>query len=88
MSLQAKADSLAANASYLTNGSLAVFGALTLNQLIGLAGLGLGLLTLLFNVWMQRRRDRREQEFHERRMQVKLETEQFVTRLPDSDSTN
>lgn len=68
MSLDAKADTLAAQSAYLANAGLAAYG-LTFNQVIGLAGLALGILTFAFNVWMQKRRDRREQEFHRMRMQ-------------------
>lgn len=69
MSLDAKADTIAAQSAYFANAGLAAYG-LTFNQAIGLAGLVLGIATFGFNVWMQKRRDKREQEFHQKRMEL------------------
>ncbi|MGP4843326.1 hypothetical protein ACTXGQ_04270 [Marinobacter sp. 1Y8] len=92
MSFEAKTDALAQNMPYAGSGVLAGVSLLTFNQWMGLLGLLvsviLGFMTYRFNVRMQQRRDRREQEFHEKRMEVKLETEQFVTRLPDTGDPN
>jgi len=85
MSLQAKAESLASPASYITNGSVFVWGALTFNQLLAVIGVVLALLTFVVNVYFQRRRDIRDSEFHDKRMEVKEQTERFVNRVSDHD---
>ena len=83
MSIEAKADSISSVASYTTNGTIFVFGALTLNHLIALSAAFLAIATFGVNFYFQRRRDAREQEFHEKRMSVKERTEEVVSRLPD-----
>lgn len=56
-------------ASYATNSVAFVWGAMTLNQILALAGFALGVATYLTSIYFQKRRDRREVEFHLKRMQ-------------------
>lgn len=83
MSIPAKGESLAPAASYITNGGVFVWGALTLNQLLAISAFVLALATFVVNLYFQRRRDRRESEFHEKRMAVKEAAERASQRLPD-----
>ena len=84
MSIQEKGESLAPAVSYVTNGGVFVWGALTLNQLLAISAFVLALATFAVNLYFQRRRDRRESEFHEKRMEVKDANERLAQRLPDS----
>ena len=85
MTLQAKSEWLATQSSYATNGGVFVWGAMTFNQLLAAIGLVLALLTFIVNVYFQRRRDERDSEFHDKRMEVKEQTERFVNRVSDHD---
>lgn len=84
MSIQAKGESIAPAVSYATNGGVFVWGALTLNQLLAISAFVLALATFAVNVYFQRRRDRRESEFHDKRMEVKDTNERLAQRLPDN----
>jgi len=85
MTLQAKSELLASQASYVTNGGVFVWGAMTFNQLFTAIGLVLALLTFVVNVYFQRRRDDRDSEFHNKRMEVKEQTERFAEGMADHD---
>jgi len=85
MTLQAKSEWLASQASYATNGGVFVWGAMTFNQLLAAIGLVLALLTFIVNVYFQRRRDDRDSEFHNKRMEVKEQTERFAEGMADHD---
>lgn len=82
MSIQAKGESLAPAVSYVTNGGVFVWGAITLNQVLAISAFVLALATFAVNVYFQRRRDRRESEFHDKRMEVKDANERLAQRLP------
>ncbi len=64
-----KAESLAPATSYVTNASVFTWGALTFNQIMMLIGTVLALATFAVNLYFQKRRDRREQELHRKRME-------------------
>lgn len=72
--------------SYVTNGGVFVWGALTLNHLLAISGFVIALATFAVNLYFQRRRDRRESEFHEKRMQVEWAAEIAADRLSGGDS--
>ena len=80
MNLQAKSEALASQTSYVTNGGVFVWGAMTFNQLLAAIGMVLALLTFVVNVYFQRRRDERDAEFHNKRMEVKEQTGRFAER--------
>ena len=80
MNLQAKSEALASQTSYVTNGGVFVWGAMTFNQLLAAIGVVLALLTFVVNVYFQRRRDERDAEFHNKRMEVKEQTGRFAER--------
>ena len=82
MSLHDKGESLAPAVSYVTNGSVFIWGALTLNQVLSISAFLLALATFAVNLYFQRRRDSRETEFHERRMEVKEASERAAQRFP------
>ena len=85
MNLQAKSEALASQTSYVTNGGVFVWGAMTFNQLLAAIGVVLALLTFVVNVYFQRRRDERDAEFHNKRMEVKEQTERFAEGMADDD---
>ena len=85
MNLQSKVESLASQASYAANGGVFVWGAMTFNQLLAAIGMVLALLTFVVNVYFQRRRDERDAEFHNKRMEVKEQTERFAESMADHD---
>jgi len=69
-SMHIKAETVFSQTSYWTNGVGFVFGALTFNQWMMLATFLLGVSTFAVNSFYQRRRDRRELEFHRLRMEA------------------
>ena len=85
MSIEDRGESVASTASYLTNGSVFIWGALTLNQVLAISAFVLALATFAVNLYFQRRRDNREAEFHDKRMEVKEVMEEAAKRLPDGD---
>jgi len=68
--LSIKFESAAPAASYAANGFVFTWGAMTFNQIMMLIGTVLSLATFAVNLYFQRRRERREQELHESRMQI------------------
>jgi len=68
--LSIKVESAAPAASYVTNGFVFTWGAMTFNQIMMLIGTVLALATFAVNLYFQKRRERREQELHEFRMQL------------------
>ena len=68
--LSIKFESAAPAASYATNGFVFTWGAMTFNQIMMLTGTVLAIATFAVNLYFQRRRERREQELHEFRMQL------------------
>ena len=68
--LSIKFESSAPAASYATNGFVYTWGAMTFNQIMMLIGIVLSLATFAVNLYFQKRRERREQELHESRMQL------------------
>ena len=68
--LSIKFESAAPAASYVTNGFVFTWGAMTFNQIMMLIGTVLALATFAVNLYFQKRRERREQELHEFRMQL------------------
>jgi len=68
--LSIKFESSATAASYATNGFVFTWGAMTFNQIMMLIGTVLAIATFAVNLYFQRRRERREQELHEFRMQL------------------
>ena len=69
-SLSIKFESAAPAVSYVTNGFVFTWGAMTFNQIMMLIGTVLALATFAVNLYFQKRRERREQELHEFRMQL------------------
>ena len=69
-SLSIKFESAAPAASYVTNGFIFTWGAMTFNQIMMLIGTVLALATFAVNLYFQKRRERREQELHDLRMQL------------------
>ena len=69
-SLSIKFESAAPAASYAANGFVFTWGAMTFNQIMMLIGTVLALATFAVNLYFQKRRERREQELHEFRMQL------------------
>lgn len=61
--------------SYVTNGLVFSWGALTFNEVMMLIGAVLAVATYLTNLYFQRKRDKREHELHLRHMQSRLMTE-------------
>lgn len=74
--LQLKAESVAPATSYVTNGLVFSWGAMTFNQVMMLIGTVLALATFAVNLYFQKRRDRREQELHRKRMETSGKPEQ------------
>ena len=68
--LSIKFESSAPAASYATNGYVFTWGAMTFNQIMMLIGTVLSLATFAVNLYFQKRRERREQELHDLRMQL------------------
>ena len=68
--LSIKFESAAPAVSYVTNGFVFTWGAMTFNQIMMLIGTVLSLATFAVNLYFQKRRERREQELHEFRMQL------------------
>lgn len=61
--------------SYVTNGLIFSWGALTFNEVMMLIGTVLAIATFLVNLYFQRKRDKREHELHLKEMQLRLMTE-------------
>lgn len=85
--IQIKAESVAPATSYITNGFVFTWGALTFNQIMMLIGTILALATFFVNLYFQRKRDARERareqreaELHRRSMQPH---DQFNNTPPD-----
>ncbi|BES72178.1 hypothetical protein RE428_31960 [Marinobacter nanhaiticus D15-8W] len=72
MTVQAKIETAAQNIPYAGSAVIAGGSILTFNQWMGLLGLlfsiAIGIATYLFNVRMQKRRERREIELHRKLM--------------------
>jgi hypothetical protein len=68
--LSIKFESSAPAASYATNSFVFTWGAMTFNQIMMLIGTVLSLATFAVNLYFQKRRERREQELHDLRMQL------------------
>jgi len=68
--LSIKLESAAPAASYTANGFVFTWGAMTFNQIMMLIGTVLAIATFAVNLYFQRRRERREQELHDFRMQL------------------
>ena len=85
MSIDDRGESITSTVSYMTNGSVFIWGALTLNQVLAISAFILALATFAVNLYFQRRRDNREAEFHDKRMEVKEVMEEAAKRLPDGD---
>jgi len=68
--LSIKVESAAPAVSYVTNGFVFTWGAMTFNQIMMLIGTVLALATFAVNLYFQKKRERREQELHEFRMQL------------------
>ena len=62
--LSIKFESAAPAASYVTNGFVFTWGAMTFNQIMMLIGTVLALATFAVNFYFQKRRDKREQSIH------------------------
>ena len=62
--LSIKFESAAPAASYVTNGFVFTWGAMTFNQIMMLIGTVLSLATFAVNLYFQKRRERREQSLH------------------------
>lgn len=58
-------------ASYVVNSSVATFGIFTFNQMLAIVGTALAIATFTVNWFYQRRRDRRDAEYHRVRMAQK-----------------
>jgi len=84
MSIDNRGESITSTVSYMTNGSVFIWGALTLNQVLAISAFVLALATFAVNLYFQRRRDRRDTEFHYKRMEVKEAMEDAAKRLPDA----
>ncbi|MDX1558672.1 MAG: HP1 family phage holin [Marinobacter sp.] len=67
-----KVESAAPAVSYATNGFVFAWGALTFNQIMMLIGTVFAILTYFTSLYFQRKRDKREQEFHQHRILVEL----------------
>lgn len=67
-----KSESAASATSYFSNGLVVTWGAFTFNEFMILIGTILTLATFAVNFYFQKRRDRREQEFHDRRMEQQV----------------
>lgn len=65
-----KVESAAPAVSYATNGFVFAWGALTFNQIMMLIGTVFAILTYFTSLYFQRKRDKREQEFHQHRIWV------------------
>ena len=85
MSIDNRGESITSTVSYMTNGSVFIWGALTLNQVLAISAFLLALATFAVNLYFQRRRDIRDSEFHDKRMEVKEQTERFVNEVSDHD---
>jgi len=64
-----KPESIAASSTYLTNGIVFTWGAMTVNELMMMIATGFGVATFFVNLHFQKRREKREQELHELRKQ-------------------
>lgn len=73
-SLHASIETAAPKASYAANGIGFAIGALTFNQWVMAITLLLGIATFFVNFWFQRRRDRREAEYHRARMRLQSQS--------------
>jgi len=62
--LSIKFESAAPAVSYVTNGFVFTWGAMTFNQIMMLIGTVLSLATFAVNFYFQKRRDKREQSLH------------------------
>jgi len=60
-----KVESAAPAASYITNGFVFTWGALTFNQVMMLIGTVFAVATYFTSLYFQRKRDKREQEMHQ-----------------------
>lgn len=67
-SVHLKVESAAPAVSYATNGVVFAWGALTFNQIMMLIGTVFAILTYFTSLYFQRKRDKREQEFHEHKI--------------------
>lgn len=65
-----KIEAAAPSLSYIANGFVITWGAVTFNQIMMLIGTLFAVATYFTSLYFQRRRDRREQEFHQYRLSV------------------
>lgn len=63
-----KIESAAPAVSYATNGVVFAWGAISFNQIMMLIGTVFAILTYFTSLYFQRKRDKREQEFHQHRL--------------------
>lgn len=63
-----KVESAAPAVSYATNGFVFAWGAMTFNQIMMLIGTVFAILTYFTSLYFQRKRDKREAEFHQHRI--------------------
>jgi len=85
VSIDNRGESITSTVSYMTNGGVFIWGALTLNQVLAISAFVLALATFAVNLYFQRRRDGREAELHDKRMEAKEVMEEAAKRLPDGD---
>ena len=90
MSIDNRGESITSTLSYMTNGSVFIWGALTLNQVLAISAFVLALATFAVNLYFQRRRDRRDSErdrrdseLHDKLMEVKEDMEEASKGLLD-----
>ena len=67
-SLHVKAESAPQGISYATNGFVFAWGAMTFNQIMMLIGTVFAVMTYFTSLYFQRKRDKREQEFHRHKL--------------------
>jgi hypothetical protein len=64
-----KPDSIAASSTYLTNGIVFTWGAMTVNEVMMMIATAFGVATFFVNLHFQKKREKRDQELHEIRKQ-------------------
>lgn len=79
-----KMEAAAPATSYITNGLVFSWGAMTFNEVMMLIGAVLAVATYITNLYFQRKRDKREHELHVKNMQSKLMAE-ISKRAPPQD---
>jgi len=69
-----KIESAAPSISYATNGAVFTWGAMTFNEITMVIATSFAVATYFTSLYFQRRRDRREQEFHQHRLNVERQS--------------